>query len=169
MILWINGPYGVGKSTLAEQLHQMRLHSFIFDAEEVGNAVRENMPPDMFNGYIFEGYELWFEFCTMLLEKISQGFDGDIYVPMTLVHPDSFEKIAEPLMKNGIEVRHILLESDYKTVHDRIIERGEEEGCWCMENIKLCLENQRNFRNVIRLKSLGATAPELAREVLQRI
>lgn len=38
MIIWINGPYGVGKSTLAEALQQKLPNSFLFDAEQIGRA-----------------------------------------------------------------------------------------------------------------------------------
>lgn len=35
MIYWINGAYGVGKSTVAEQLRAKLPKAHIFDAEEV--------------------------------------------------------------------------------------------------------------------------------------
>lgn len=162
MIVWINGPYGIGKSALAEKLLEDDSHGFLFDAEEVGNAVRDNMPTELFNGYLFENYPLWFEMCTALLKDISERYDGLIYVPMTLALPDSFEKIARPLRQGGISVRHILLESSFEIIHDRILARGEEEGCWCMRHIDFCLERQRNFENVIRIRSLGANVGELA-------
>lgn len=41
MIVFISGPYGVGKSTVAEALAP-RLNALIFDAEAVGNAVRDS-------------------------------------------------------------------------------------------------------------------------------
>lgn len=148
MIYWINGPYGVGKSTLANKLHEINPNSFIFDAEEVGNAIRENRPSCMFNGYIFEGYRLWFVTIVELLKEITEHFDGDIYIPMTLVYEDSFKKIQKPLEECGIEIKHILLESNYEVVHDRILARGEEENCWCINNIELCLNNQKAFSNV---------------------
>lgn len=44
MIYWINGAYGVGKSTVAETLQKKLAKAHIFDAEEVGNAVRDNLP-----------------------------------------------------------------------------------------------------------------------------
>ena len=44
MIIWLSGPYGVGKSTLAEDMANHMDNALIFDAEEVGNAVRENYP-----------------------------------------------------------------------------------------------------------------------------
>ena len=73
MIVWIDGPYGVGKSTLAEKLQELEPHSFLFDAEEVGNAVRENTPRELFCGYIFENYPLWFDFCVELLKDIDRA------------------------------------------------------------------------------------------------
>ena len=165
MIIWINGPYGVGKSTLAGFLHAENPNSFIFDAEAVGNAVRDNLPKNRFNGYIFEGYPMWFTMCATLLNDIADNFSGDIYVPMTLVWKDSFPKIAVPLTEHGHAVKHILLTSSYDTIHDRILARGEDETCWCMQNIRLCLEQQSSFENVIRIESCGATVEELAASV----
>lgn len=56
MIYWINGAYGVGKSTVAEQLRAKLPKAHIFDAEEVGNAVRDNYPEECKHSIIFEGY-----------------------------------------------------------------------------------------------------------------
>lgn len=167
MIIWINGPYGVGKSSLAEKLHECNQHSFIFDAEAVGNAVRDNLPKELFNGYIFEGYPLWLDVCAGLLVDIADRYDGDVYVPMTLVFADSFEKIMRPLKERDVCVKHILLESSSQIIHDRILNRGEPEDCWCMRHIDLCLKQQSDFENVIRIASYGKSVSELAMEVLR--
>ena len=135
MIIWISGPYGVGKSTLAESLAARMKNALIFDAEEVGNAVRENYP-DCPYGYIFEDYPLWGEFCYMLLKDIHEKFRKNILVPMTLLRKESYG-IIEKLNRDGIDTRLVVLEASYQTVHDRILDRGEEEECWCMENIEL--------------------------------
>ena len=39
MIYWINGAYGIGKSTIAECLKKKLGKAHIFDAEEVGYAI----------------------------------------------------------------------------------------------------------------------------------
>lgn len=135
MIIWISGPYGVGKSTLAEAMATKMENAIIFDAEEVGNAVRENYP-DCPYGYIFEDYPLWGEFCYLLLKDVHEKFRKDILVPMTLLRAESYS-IIEKLLRDGIDTRLVVLEAGYQTVHDRILTRGEEEGCWCMENIEL--------------------------------
>lgn len=167
MIIWINGAYGVGKSTVAKALHKMNSNSFIFDAEAVGNAVRDNLPQKLFNGYIFENYDLWFEMIVKLLISIKQSYQGDIYVPMTLVYQDSFQKIEEPLKKQGIQIKHMLLEANYETIHDRILSRGEEEGCWCMNHIDLCLNQQRDFSDVMRIPTDTNTPQEIAKHIIK--
>lgn len=40
MIIWINGPFGAGKTTLAERLRDRRPKSLIFDPEEIGCRFR---------------------------------------------------------------------------------------------------------------------------------
>ena len=102
-----------------------------------------------------------------MLKDLGEQYDGDVYVPMTLVKKDSFDRINEPLKQAGIPMKHILLESTYEIVHDRILARGEKEDCWCMQNISLCLENQAAFENVIRIRSTGRSVDELAEEVLR--
>ena len=167
MIIWIDGAYGVGKSTLAEKLHALLPNSFIFDTENVGNAVRDNMPPSVYYSETFEGYPLWFHVCNELLTELTDRFEGVVLVPMTLMLQESFARFAEPLRGRGIEIVHVLLESSKEVIHDRILARGENEGCWCMRHIDECLSAQQRFEDVIRVQSVGQTADELANEVIQ--
>ncbi len=166
MIVWIDGPYGVGKSTLALALHQRRPDSFVFDAEAVGDAVRDNLPPALNRGAIYEDYPRWPEMCAALLGDIAEGFGGDVYVPMTLVRPGSFEAVARPLREKGVHVLHILLEADDDTIRRRILARGEEADCWCAQHIGLCQASQRAFHDVIRINTAGRTVAELAEQAL---
>lgn len=135
MIIWISGAYGVGKSTLAEAMAAKMENALIFDAEEVGNAVRENYP-DCPYGYIYEDYSIWGEFCCMLLKDIHEKFHKDILVPMTLLRSTSYSMI-EKLNADGIPTKLLILDASHQSIHDRILSRGEDEDCWCMENIDL--------------------------------
>ena len=135
MILWISGPYGVGKSTLAEVLAGQLPGAMIFDAEAVGNAVRGNYPGEPM-GVIFEDYPLWRVFCRQLLEDL-YGRWKTVLVPMTLVRTQSYRDILLPMKEKGLDARLVILEAEAATLHDRILARGEEEDCWCMESIPL--------------------------------
>lgn len=163
MIIWLSGPYGVGKSTLAEAMAAKMENALIFDAEEVGNAVRKNYP-DCPYGYIFEDYPLWGEFCYLLLKDIHEKFQKDILVPMTLLHKESY-RIVERLRQAGIKTHLVILEASHQTVHDRILARGEEEGCWCMENIELARSGSAALPG-IHIHTDGMEAEELCNKLL---
>ena len=168
MIIWISGAYGVGKSTLADALAGKLDNALIFDAEEVGNAVRGNYP-DCPYGYIFEDYPLWGEFCYKLLKDVHNTFRKDILVPMTLVRRESYANIIEKLMRDGIETYFIILEASYQSVHDRILARGEEEGCWCMENIEMARAGSSALTGGIHIDTDDKNVEELAGIVLEKL
>lgn len=164
MVIWISGAYGVGKSTLAEALAPQIENSMIFDAEEVGNAVRENYPGQPY-GVVFEDYPLWGEFCYRLIKDLHEHFHKNILVPMTLVRPASYENIISRLMMDGITVHFLVLEASHDNVHDRILARGEEEGCWCMENIEMSRQGSC-FPCGYHIDTDGKTAEEVAQAAL---
>ena len=166
MIIWISGPYGVGKSTLAEAMAAKMDNALIFDAEKVGNAVRGSYPGCPF-GYIFEDYPLWGEFCYKLLKDLHQRMDRDILVPMTLLRKESY-RIIKKLRRSGIKTKLIVLKASYQTVHDRILARGEDEGCWCMENIELS-QNGSAALPGIPVVTDGKTVDELCAYALARV
>ena len=165
MIIWISGPYGVGKSTLAQFMAERMPDTLVFDAEEVGNAVRGNYP-DCPKGFIFEDYPLWGEFCCKLLKDIHETYRKNILVPMTLVRRESY-RIIRKLRRAGIRTELVILEASHQTVHDRILSRGEEEGCWCMENIELSRAGTHAFAG-LHIETDGRTVEELYRTVCAR-
>lgn len=166
MIIWLSGPYGVGKSTLAECLVAKMENAVVFDAEEVGNAVRDNYP-DCPRGVIFEDYPLWCEFCCKLLKDIHENCHKDIIVPMTLVRKGSYRMIRK-LRRAGIRTKLVILEASYQTIHDRILARGEKEGCWCMENIELSRGGASALPG-FHVVTDGKTQEELSRIVLDMV
>lgn len=167
MIIWISGAYGVGKSTLAEALAGKMGGAMVFDAEEVGNAVRGNYPGEPY-GVIFEDYPLWSEFCCRLLKDIHGTSGTDILVPMTLVRQSSYLNIIKRLLDDGIDVKFIILEAAYEDIHDRILARGEDEDCWCMQNIEMSRAGAGSLPG-LHISTDGRTVDALADAVLEQI
>lgn len=166
MIYWLNGAYGAGKSTVAEKLKERIGNAHIFDAEEVGNAVRDNYPESLKHSIIFDGYPLWREMNVKLLKDMAQRYDGDIIVPMTLILDEAREEIIGGLTDGGIAVLYIFLDADAETLRARILARGEEEGCWCMENIPMALGAQASDAHAVHINTVGRTVDEIAEDIL---
>lgn len=167
MIIWISGAYGVGKSTLAEALAK-KMDAIVFDAEEVGNAVRGNYPGEP-HGVIFEDYPLWCVFNFELLKDIHKHYQQDILVPMTLVRQNSCDRIIQRLKSVGIDTKLIILEASHQIVHDRILARGEDEACWCMRNIEMARAGATAISGGFHIVTDNKSVDELAEEVLLHI
>lgn len=47
MIIWINGGFGSGKTTVAEILHSKIENSYLYDPENIGDFLRHNLPQEI--------------------------------------------------------------------------------------------------------------------------
>ncbi len=165
MVIWLSGAYGVGKSAVAKALCEKLPDALVFDAEEVGNAVRGSYP-DCPYGYIFEDYPLWAEFCYQLIRDVHNTFQKDILVDMTLVRETSRVNILDRLRADGIEVRYFVLTASRQTIHDRILARGEDEGCWCMENLDMAMAASAAIPGSTPVSTEDRSADAVAEDVL---
>ena len=164
MIIWLSGPYGVGKSTLARTIQGKLDNCILFDAEKVGDAIRDNYPEEFFQE-IYEDYPLWCETCRKLLADLESKMNGTILVPMTLLRPQSLRTILAPLKGQGIIAIHVILTAEPETLRHRILARGEEENCWCMKKIPQCLSVQKDIPCDLRLDTTGKSLDRLAEEI----
>ena len=101
MIYWLNGAYGVGKTTVAQGLKPLLHNAHIFDPELIGNGIRDNYPANLFRE-TFEEYPLWLETNYRLLKDLYERYEGDIVAPMTLLQESSYTAIIGRLLDDGI-------------------------------------------------------------------
>ena len=45
VIIWLNGGFGAGKTTLAAELHRRLPDAVVFDPEQVGSMLWKSLPP----------------------------------------------------------------------------------------------------------------------------
>lgn len=168
MIVWINGAYGVGKTTAAELLHEKLPESYIFDPEEIGNCVREQKPMSLWRDD-FQDYPSWREMTCCLLRELYELYDGVILVPMTVVHPVYLAETVGCLKQEGLPVWHFILLAGRETVMERIRRRGEDESFWCARQIDRCTAALGNTIRGIEIKTEGRPPEAVAAEILNHI
>jgi hypothetical protein len=137
LIVWINGAFGAGKSQTAQTLHRRIPHSFLYDPENAGSFIRENIPnaiskPD------FQDHPMWREFNYSMLKTISRDYDGLVIAPMTIVNPQYFDEIVGKLRADQISVEHFTLLASKDILLKRLRSRGESENSWAAAQIDRC-------------------------------
>ncbi|MER5262652.1 AAA family ATPase [Actinosynnema sp. NPDC002837] len=121
MLLWINGPFGGGKTQTAHELRRRLPGSFLSDPEHVGFALHRMTPPALRGD--FQDLASWRRGVVEVLDRAATGHDGVIVVPMTVVEPEYFREIVGGLRDRGHDVRHFALLAERETVVRRLRER----------------------------------------------
>lgn len=145
MIIWLNGPFGAGKTTLAEKLRERNPALLIFDPEEIGYFVRMTVPPAPSGDY--QDLPVWRGLTLAALKEIRKHYSQDIVVPMTLVMPNYLDELLGGATLLGEDVLHVFLTLDEDILRRRIGEqimapdakRNKEIREWRLAQVERCL------------------------------
>ncbi|MET9293910.1 AAA family ATPase [Streptomyces sp. NPDC003077] len=122
MLLWINGPFGGGKTQTAHEIQRRLAGSVICDPELVGFGLHR-MTPRPLRGD-FQDLPAWRQGVYEVLDLVLTKHPGTVIAPMTLVEPAYFDDIIGRLRDDGHDVRHFSLLAHRETVLNRLRERA---------------------------------------------
>lgn len=122
MLLWINGPFGGGKTQTAHEIQRRLPGSVICDPEDVGFGLRRMVPPSLRTD--FQSLPAWRQGVYEVLELTLTSGTGPVIAPMTIVEPLYFQETIGRLREGGHEVRHFALLAGRETVLRRLRERA---------------------------------------------
>lgn len=168
MIIWINGAYGAGKTTIAETLHTKIEHSYIYDPENIGDFLRHNLPQDI-QKEDFQEYPEWRAWNIHILKKIYQEYEGTIIAPMTLYKQPVFTEIFNGLKEAQIEVHHFQLEVRRETILDRLQERPTDLIKWGSERVDEILAAFQTIPVEEKINNENKTPNEVAQLILNKV
>lgn len=149
MILWINGAFGVGKTQTAFELQKRISNSIVFDPEEVGFFI-QNIIPHEFKKSDFQDYKTWRTTVSGILKEIHGGNDCTIIVPMTVVSPEYFSEIIDPIKEAGIDIVNYTLMAKKETIENRLRSRNDGKS-WNFQQVDRCLKGLTHpiFQNYV--------------------
>ncbi|BBA98603.1 putative TmrB-like protein [Actinacidiphila reveromycinica] len=122
MLIWINGPFGGGKTQTAYELLRRVPGSVVCDPEHVGFGLHRMLPPELRGD--FQDLPVWRTAVHQVLARTLAERPGPVIVPMTVVEPAYFRETVGRLRADGHEVHHFALLAERATVMRRLRERG---------------------------------------------
>ncbi|MHB9753093.1 AAA family ATPase [Streptomyces sp. BYX5S] len=121
MLLWINGPFGGGKTQTAHELLRRLPGSVVCDPEHIGFGLHRALPPALRGD--FRDLRSWREGVYETLDLALTRHDGHVIVPMTLTDLTHHDQVLGRLREQGHEVHHFTLLASRETVLRRLRER----------------------------------------------
>ena len=139
MIIWLNGPFGVGKTTLANLLHQEIPNSILYDPELLGDFFQENLPKAVCPED-FQDYPIWRQTTVQIIRDLATKTGQVIIVPMTVFKKEYCQEIIEQGLIEDMCVQHYILVAEKETILDRLNKRTQENNNWALKHLDNCLQ-----------------------------
>jgi hypothetical protein len=173
MIIWINGAFGAGKTTLAEELHRRLPEAIMYDPEYVGYTLCKWVPVPTGD---FQDLPSWRELVVATALALRKHHADTLIVPMTLINDGYLREILGGLTAQGEEVLHVFLDLDEgvlrQRINDRILvpddpEHDQQAREFCLSNVGRGINAATRLPpGTLLLRSDKLTPAELADEVL---
>ncbi len=165
MLLWINGPSGVGKTATAFELSRRLPGSVVCDPAHVGFGMRRMLPPSLRRSF-WQDIPAWRHSVLELLRMTLAEHGGPVIVPMALVNSAHFQEIIGGLRDDGVQLRHFALLAEPATVVRRLRARslGREPRTqpWEVEVLDGWLEQLRRPEFAQHVQTDHRTVAEVA-------
>ncbi|WP_458245004.1 AAA family ATPase [Streptomyces sp. MAI_2237] len=174
MLLWINGPFGGGKTQTAHEIQRRLRGSVICDPEHAGFGLRRMLPPELRGD--FQELAAWRQGVVEVLDLALTRHEGVVIAPMTVTDSGCFEETVGRLRELGHDVRHFTLLAQRETVLKRLRERGlghflrfvggkgalPGRESWAVRQLDHCLERLREPEFAEHLWTDHSTVPKTA-------
>jgi hypothetical protein len=138
MVVWINGPFGVGKTAVARALRGRIPGAVLFDPEWVGLVLARLTPAGRRTGD-FQDLPTWRRWTVRLAVLAERTRRGPVIVPMTVADHRILEETFGELRRRGIDTRHVTLLASRDELRHRI--RGRRGDSWAERQMERCLTN----------------------------
>lgn len=163
MIVWLNGAFGAGKTQTACELRRRLPGSYVYDPENAGFFIRDNLPPGL--GLAdFQDFPMWRAFNLEMLDYIASRYEGHVIVPMTLASRAYYDEIVGALSQKH-EVRHFILWAGRETLLKRLASRLEGPNSWGAQQIERCLRAFETQVTQERVDTEGLTVEQAAGKI----
>ncbi len=166
-LLWLNGAFGVGKSTVAREILRRWPEARLFDPEEIGFLLRRAVPIDRQTGD-FQDLPLWRRLTLETALGLLRDYRRPLIVPMVLVERRYFDEILGGLRAAGVDVHPFSLLASPSTLRRRLRWRWSRPRSrrWAIEQIARCSEALASPDLGRHVPTDGRTVGEIAAEIL---
>ena len=167
MIIWINGAFGAGKTSVSELLVQRIANARIFDPEDIGYIIQKTFPEARQIDY--QDLPMWRRLVIQFIIDANAQFSSTLIIPMTLVVPAYIGEIFSGIANNNLKFGHFFLETSLEELHRRIMNqvviksdsvRDNEVRQWRLAQIDRCYESSHYMPEGTTFLDTNSNSPE---------
>ncbi|HEX6083646.1 MAG TPA: AAA family ATPase [Thermoanaerobaculia bacterium] len=134
MILFLNGAFGIGKSTVSRALVERLPRAVLFDPEPLGIALQRLRRVDD-----FQDLALWRRL-TLLGLRCTRLLRPNVIVPLAISNAAYLAELRDGASRFDARVLHVCLVAPFDVVRERLRRRGRDAGEWELRRARECCD-----------------------------
>ncbi|MEM9606502.1 MAG: AAA family ATPase [Actinomycetota bacterium] len=173
VIVWINGAFGAGKTTVATAVSLRLPGSMPYDPEMVGYFLGHVVPESETGD--FQDLPIWRTMVSDLAIALHRHYGGPLVVPMTVVEPAYLAEIVVPIREAGVDVHLFTLDVPATTLRERITaqvmspddpEDDERIRRWRLDQVDRCVAALSEHDLGTPVSNAGRPPEDVAAEIV---
>ena len=136
MLIWLNGPFGIGKTATAEALVRALPQALLFDPERLG-AVLRPMLATVETVEDFQDLRPWRRLVVETARVLRETYGCPLIMPMTVLRRDYLAELSAGLRQVDAELYCFRLVAPEAVLRARIVGRADVDGphAWCLGHL----------------------------------
>ncbi|MGI5244013.1 AAA family ATPase [Dactylosporangium sp. CA-139066] len=167
MIVWLNGPSGVGKVTLAAHLCRREPRARVFDPEVIDRLLKRTV--GLVRRGDYQDLPAWRAATVAAAARQARGAEP-LVVPMTVLRRRHITDILGALRNRGHDVRHVLLDASPDVLIERVeADESLDADGWRLEDLGTYLTARRDLRELGAVVDTDDLEPGEVADEVQRL
>jgi len=170
MIIWLNGPFGIGKTSTAHALLRRLPAALLYDPEPFGAALRKTVAT--FEAAAdFQELRAWPSLVVETARVLSDTYGRPLVLPLTVWRRSTVEVLLSGLRAIDPDVRPFRLVASEAVLRARIMGRPVAEGshAWCLTHLDAGLQMMGDAAFGEAIRTEGQTPDQVANTILERV
>jgi hypothetical protein len=162
----INGPFSVGKTSVAAMLVKRHPEMVPFDPEVIGAVLHRLIPKDRIRDD-YQDLAFWRHLVIDAGHRMATDIASDVIVPMSLWRWEYFTEITDGWRRHGIDVIPFRLTCSLETLHARIQTRTDANGdySWWFDHAERGIAAANDPRFGIEIPTEGRTVDTIVDDI----
>jgi len=168
MIIWLNGPFGIGKTSTAHALLRRVPAALLYDPELFGAALRTTVAT-IEAAADFQELRAWPSLVVETARVLSDTYDRPLVLPLTVWRRSAVEVLLSGLRRIDPDVRPFRLVASEGVLRARIVRRPDAEGshAWCLAHLDAGLQLMSDAAFGQAIGTEGQTPDQVANTILE--